>query len=315
MKILVTGATGFIGEALVNELARCNINVIAAVRSEINNIPDGITKVKIKDICDIGFSVLLSDVDVVVHCAAKTHISQESVSNPLIEFRKTNTLGTLNLAQHAAAAGVKRFIFLSSIGVSGNSTIKPFLETDTPHPKGAYAISKYEAELSLLELAKTSNMEITIIRPPLAYGPNVSGNFKLLLNWMNKNIPLPFNSIKNKRSFIALDNLVDFIILCIKHPSAGNETFLIADDESLSTTELLRRTSLLLGKNPILVSINSKLLEFFLNLLGKKDLARRLLGSLEVDIGKAKRLLNWSPIINVNEGLRKMTEDFLRKKN
>lgn len=313
--ILITGATGFIGKALLNKFVQRNINVIAAVRSDKNNIPKQVKQVKMNGLFELDNVESLYNVDVVIHCAGRAHVLHEDSPEPLVTFRQINTEGTLNLAKQAAAAGVKRFIFLSSIGVLGSSNKKPFLETDNANPKDAYSISKYEAELGLLELEKTSNMEITIIRPPLAYGPNVSGNFKLLLNWMNKNIPLPFNAIKNKRSFVALDNLVDFIILCAKHPSAANEIFLIADDESLSTTELLSRTSLLLGKKPILLSINSKLLEICLNLVGKKDLARRLLGSLEVDVGKAKRLLNWTPVINVNEGLRKMTEDFLRKKN
>ena len=314
MKIFLTGATGFIGRPLLNELTQRNNNVIAAVRSEKSDLTENVLQAKINDFFELENTELMCGVDVVIHCAARAHVLHERTTDPLIEFRKTNTIGTLNLAKQAIAAGVKRFVFISTIGVLGNLSEQPFSESDTPNPQGAYAISKYEAELGLLELAKKSSLEVVIIRPPLAYGPNVPGNFSLLLHWMYKNIPLPFNAIDNKRSFVALENLVDFIIVCAEHPAAANEIFLVADDEDLSTSELLNRVSILLGKKARLFSINPKLLEFCLNLVGKKDLSNRLCKSLQVDISKAKRLLNWSPIINVDEGLQKMTEFFLETK-
>lgn len=312
--ILITGATGFIGRPLLNELIQRNNNVIAAVRSEKNNLPYNVLQAKMNDVFDLESAQMMHGMDTVIHCAARAHVLHEHTTNPLIEFRKTNTIGTLNLAKQAIVAGVKRFVFISTIGVLGNLNEQPFSESDTPDPQGAYAISKYEAELGLLELAKKSSLEVVIIRPPLAYGPNVPGNFSLLLHWMYKNIPLPFKAIDNKRSFVALDNLVDFIIVCAEHPAAANEIFLVADDEDLSTSELLNRVSILLGKKARLFSINQKLLEFCLNLVGKKDLAQRLCKSLQVDISKAKRLLNWSPKIKVDEGLQKMTKFFLQTK-
>ena len=315
MKILVTGATGFIGQALVNELVYRDIKVVAAVRTKNSRIHDNAHQIKMNDFFEIENKELLRDVDVVIHGAGRAHVLQESVVDPLAEYRKINTLGALNIARQAVDAGVKRFIFISTIGVLGDFSETPFLETDMPNPKGAYAISKHEAELGLLELAKASGLEVVIIRPPLAYGPNVPGNFSLLLHWMYKNVPLPFNAIHNKRSFIALDNLVDFIIVCTEHPAAANDVFLVADGEDLSTTELLNRVSILLGKKSRLFSINQKFLEFCLNLVGKKDLARRLCKSLQVDISKARKLLNWSPRVKVAKGLKKMTEDFLKNKN
>ena len=314
MNIFLTGATGFIGGALLNELMQRNNNVIAAVRSEKSNLPEDVLQAKINDLFELENAQTMQGVDTVIHCAARAHVLREHATDPLTDFRKTNTIGTLNLAKQAIAAGVKRFVFISSIGVLGDLTEQPFSESDTPHPKGAYAISKYEAELGLLELAKESSLEVVIIRPPLAYGQNVPGNFSLLMNWMYKSIPLPFNAIHNKRSFVALDNLIDFLIVCMEHPAAANEIFHIADDEDLSTTELLNRVSILLGKKSRLFSINQKLLEFCLNLVGKEDLSQRLCKSLQVDISKAKKLLNWSPIINVDEGLQKMTECFLDSK-
>lgn len=312
MKILVTGATGFIGKALVDELILRNYIVVAAVLSKKSNLPENVKQIPINDVFELETPDSLRDVDVVIHCAARAHVLYEYAEEPLMAFRKTNTLGTLNLAKQSVAAGVKRFIFISSIGVLGSSNTKPFLETDPPNPKGAYAISKYEAELALLELANTSSLEVTIVRPPLTYGPNVSGNFYLLLRWMSKNIPLPFNSIRNKRSFIALDNLVDLIVISISHPAAANEIFLVSDGDDLSTTELLNQVSQALGKKTRLFSVNQYVLKFFLSLVGKKDLAQRLCSSLQVDSSKAKRLLNWRPIITVEEGLQKMAHSFIK---
>ena len=314
MKILLTGATGFIGKVLLEELLKHNNIVVTAVRRISSSLPGSVLQAKMNDVFDLEIAQMMHGVDTVIHCAARAHVLHEHTTDPLIEFRKTNTIGTLNLAKQAIAAGVKRFVFISSIGVLGNLNKQPFSESDTPNPQGAYATSKYEAELGLLELAKESSLEVVIIRPPLAYGPNVPGNFSLLLHWMYKNIPLPFNAIDNKRSFVALEHLVDFIIVCAEHPAAANEIFLVADDEDLSTSELLNRVSIMLGKKAQLFSINQKLLEFLLKVVGSQKLAQRLCGSLQVDIGKAKNLLSWSPKTNVEEGLQKMIGNFLEKK-
>lgn len=180
---------------------------------------------------------------VVIHSAARVHVMDEQSADPLAEFRKMNVDGTLNLARQAAAAGVRRFIFISSIKVNGEGTVlgKPYTAMDTPSPQDPYGISKMEAEQGLRQIAQDTGMEVVIIRPVLVYGPGVKANFRSMVNWMNKGVPLPLGSIYNKRSMVALDNLVDLVVTCIDHPAAANQTFLESDGEDLSTTEMLRR--------------------------------------------------------------------------
>jgi len=315
MKILLTGATGFIGKALLEGLLKRNNKVIAAVRRTVFNLPDDVLQIKINDLFELENIQAIKDVDTIIHCAGRAHVLHDNVTDPIVEFRKINTTGTLNLAKQAVAAGVKRFVFLSSIGVNGCSTTKPFTEKDTPFPVQDYAISKLEAEKGLQKIALSSGMEVVIIRPPLVYGQNAPGNFSRLMKWMNLNIPLPLGVINNKRSFVALDNLVDLIITCSEHPAAANQIFLVSDGVDLSTTELLNRISLSFGRKSRLFAVNQKVLEFFLRLLGKKDLAQQLCGSLQIDIGKAKKLLNWSPPVSVDDGLKKVTQHFLKTKS
>ncbi len=251
------------------------------------------------------WGLALTGIDVVVHLAARAHVTKESYSNPLAEFRSINTDGTLALARQAAEAGVKRFVFISSIGVNGNHNTRPFTEQDPPQPAEPYAISKLEAEQGLQELASETDMDIVIIRPPLVYGPNAPGNFGSLVRWVNKSIPLPLGAIHNQRSLVALDNLVDFIITCIDHPAAANQTFLVADGEDLSTTELLRRVGQAMGKPARLIPVPMGILKLGATVLGKKAMAQRLCGNLQVDISKAREVLGWTPPVNVKEGLRR----------
>lgn len=313
-RILITGVSGFIGRTLAKAMREKNFTISGAVRKKSNAVPAFLEQFEVGNIlADTNWRLALNRVDVVVHLAARVHVMQETTANPLVEFRRLNTEVTLNLAKQAAESGVKRFIYLSSIKVNGEFTLpeKPFTEDDEFVPVDPYALSKYEAEQELLQLAKNSNMEIVIIRPPLVYGPGVKANFLSMMNWLYKRIPLPFGSIYNKRSLVALDNLVDLIITCIEHPAAANQVFLVADGEDLSTSELLNRLSLALGKKSLLIQVNQKLLEIGLSLLGRKDLAHRLCGSLQVDISKAKRLLNWTPPISVDVGLRKTAKYFV----
>ena len=223
-----------------------------------------------------------SGVDVVVHAAARVHMMQDRSANPLAEFRKLNRDVTLALAALAANKGVKRFVFLSSIGVNGNNNVKPFSEKDRPNPQEPYAISKYEAEQGLLALAKKTSMEVVIIRPPLVYGPNAPGNFGSLVNWLRRGVPLPLGAINNKRSFVALDNLVSFIALCAdrtRSPKAANQVFLISDGEDVSTTQLLRKVADALGKKRWQLPVPVGLMSFAARLIGKGDVANRLFGS------------------------------------
>ena len=308
--MLVTGATGFVGRALVSELLTKDCQIKALVR-KTSGLPVEVEQVVV-DLGEIEGQVAINaaftGLDVVVHAAARVHMIQDRSSNSLAEFRKLNRDVTLALAALAADKGVKRFVFLSSIGVNGNNSVMPFSEKDTPNPQEPYAISKYEAEQGLLVLAKKTGMQVVIIRPPLVYGPNAPGNFGTLVNWLRRGVPLPLGAINNKRSFVALDNLVSFIALCAdrtRSPKAANQVFLISDGEDVSTTQLLRKVADALGKKPWLLPVPVGLMSFAARLIGKGDVANRLFGSLQVDSSKARDLLGWQPVITMDEQLNK----------
>jgi nucleoside-diphosphate-sugar epimerase len=249
---------------------------------------------------------------VVVHAAARVHVMNEIASDALAEFRKVNVEGTLRLAKRAAESGVKRFIFISSIKVNGESTLpgKPFKADDTPAPVDPYGISKHEAEQALRQLARETGMEVVIIRPPLVYGPGVKANFLSMLRWLNKGIPLPLGAIRNQRSLVAIGNLVDLIITCIDHPAAANQTFLVSDGQDLSTTQLLRRLGNALGKKARLLPLPEWLLVAAAAVLRKQSVAQRICGSLQVDISKNRELLGWMPPINMDEAMRQTAGDY-----
>jgi nucleoside-diphosphate-sugar epimerase len=253
----------------------------------------------------VDWSDVLAGQNVIIHAAARAHIVRDEVADPLEEYRKINVRGTLNLARQAALCGVQRFIFISSIGVNGNISQQPFTENDTSAPVDFYAQSKWEAEQGLWSIHRETGLEIVIIRPPLVYGPDAPGNFGALMKWVKKGVPLPLGSIHNKRTFVALDNLVDLVITCIEHPVAANQVFLAGDGEDLSTSDLLRGVAAAMGRPSRLVPIPSGLLLLAATILGKKAVSQRLFGSLQVDISKARDLLGWNPPLNVEEGLRR----------
>jgi nucleoside-diphosphate-sugar epimerase len=315
--ILITGATGFIGKALTEYLCKIQkYNVRICVRKNPIDFPSDVDVVIVGDLSKSEFSPnIFSDVTCIIHLAGRAHKVNGNDAHALQKFRDVNVRGSLNLAKKASKHGVKRFIFLSSIGVNGNSSLTPFSEQDIPAPIQNYAISKFEAEQGLKEVSSTTGLELVIIRPPLVYGPCAPGNFATLIQWMNRNIPLPLGAIHNKRSFIAIDNLIDLILTCIEHPAAANQVFLVSDGEDLSTTELLSRLTLALGKKSRLFPINQQFLELSLKLINKYNLAQQLCGSLQVDISKAQNLLNWSPPIDVDEGLRKTAQFFLESES
>lgn len=307
-KIMLTGANGFVGSALMAAIASDqDIRLVTAVRKGRES-PERVAVGNIDENTD--FSEALAEVDVVIHAAARAHIMRDEVNDPLAEYRKVNVEGTLNLARQAVAAGVRRFVFLSSIKVNGEATAvgSPFQADDVPAPEDAYGVSKLEAEQGLMLLAAESGMEIVTIRPPLVYGPGVKGNFASMIKLVDKGIPLPLGAIHNERSLVGVDNLVDLIIRCIDHPAAANQVFLAGDGEDLSTTELLRGVGRAMGKPARLIPVPAGMLQLGATLLGKKAMAQRLLGSLQVDISKTCELLDWKPPYTVEEGLKRCFE-------
>lgn len=315
--ILVTGASGFIGEALCGKLSAF-APLRASVRNEHSfNFSEYVDISKASLSTTQDWTSVLSGISVVIHCASRVHVMNEYAIDPLFEFRQVNVLGTLNLARQAAKAGVKRFIFISSIKVSGESTDlgHPFLADQLPFPIDPYGVSKYEAELALMELAKGSGMEIVIIRSPLVYGPGVKANFLSMMKLVMSNLPLPFGGItQNRRSFIFLENLVDIITICIRHPGAANQIFLVSDDYDLSTAELLRRMAFALGRPSRLFQVPSSLIKVVAKLTGMSEINQRLLSSLQVDITKTKDLLGWTPPVSVDEGFRQTAEYFSKRR-
>lgn len=258
------------------------------------------------------WSIALQDIDVVVHAAARVHVMSDRSADPLAEFRKVNVDGTVHLAREAAASGAKRFIFLSSVKVNGEMTAtgRPFRAVDIPAPQDPYGVSKLEAEQALMQVGKETGMEIVVVRPPLVYGPGVKANFHNMMRWLRKGIPLPLGSIDNRRSFVALDNLVDLIITCINHPAAAGHVFLVSDGEDLSTPELLRRLGAALGRPARLLPVPTFLLISGAALLGKPGIAQRLCSSLQLDISDTTEILGWRPPVTVNIALQETAISF-----
>ncbi len=313
--ILVTGATGFVGGALVRRLAMdCSFKgVLAAVRRNDELLPERVKQILIGDLLiTTDWNNALQGVDAVVHCAARVHVMKDDAKDQLHAYRDVNLNGTLNLARQASQAGVSRFVFISSIKVNGEATQhgQPFTASDVVFPSDPYGVSKFEAEQGLREIEAQTGMEVVIVRPPLIYGPGVKANFAAMLRWVARSVPLPLGSIYNARSLVALDNLVDLLITCLKHPAAAGQTFLVSDGEDVSTTDLLRRTAKAFGKKAFLFPVPVFLLESGAALLGKRAEAKRLCRSLQLDISKTRSLLGWAPPLSVDEGLRRATKGF-----
>ncbi|WP_294736791.1 SDR family oxidoreductase [uncultured Pseudomonas sp.] len=310
----VTGASGFVGAALVERLVSTgNFQVLALVRRDGVVLPAAAIPVKVSENYLAGEEALpLAGVDVLIHCAARVHVMSDAASDPLTEYRNVNVHGTLRLAEQAARAGVKRFIFISSIKVNGESTRlgEAYRADDPPAPCSPYGISKMEAEQQLRLLAQKTGMEVVIIRPVLVYGPGVKANFRSMMVWLNMGITLPLGAIHSQRSLVALDNLIDLIVTCLHHPGAANQTFLVSDGEDMSTTELLIRIGAALNKPARLIPVPTNLLRWCTALIGRRGIGQRLCGSLQVDIQKNRDLLGWVPTTTVTNALRRTAEHF-----
>lgn len=314
MTILVTGANGFVGSAMCMRLANQAIPYRAAMRVSqegVQSHPDW----AVIDFIDgeTDWNDALRDVQEIIHLAARVHVMRESSQDPLTDFRRVNVHGTANFARQAADTGVKRFIYVSSVKVNGESTNTgpPFRADDTPAPEDSYGISKFEAEQVLIKIASETGMEVVIVRPPLIYGPQVKGNFEVMMRLLAMGTPLPLAGVlDNRRSLIGLDNFVDLLTRCIDHPNAANQTFLASDDQDISTSELLKCMAKAIGSKSRIFSVPDCFLRFGLQLTGNSNLYRRLCGSLQVDIQKTKDRLGWTPPLSVDEGLKRITKKY-----
>ena len=300
MNLLITGATGFVGRILCETLDRAGHDVVAAVRAA-RGLPGE------RAVGDIGpdtdWRGALSGVQAIVHLAARVHVMQDNAADPLAQYRATNTEGALNLARQAARAGVKRFVFISSIKVNGEGRDAPYRETDAAAPEDAYAISKWEAEQGLRRIAAETGLEVVILRPPLVYGPEVKANFLRLIRTVERGWPLPLGAIRNQRSLLYLRNFVDAIRLCVEHPAAAGQIFLLDDGEPVSTPELIRALARAMGRPARLPAVPVGVLELAGALLGKRAAMARLTGSLFVDASAIRLRLGWTPPYTMQQGL------------
>ncbi len=309
MRVLVTGANGFVGRVLCAALTQHGYAVRGAVRRSTASTQAPC--VAVGEITEqMDWSVALTDVDVVIHLAARVHVMHDTAVDPLAEFRRVNTAGTEHLARCAAASGVKRLVYVSSIGVHGSCTAvdEKFSETDVSHPHNAYAISKLEAEKALHRVAHEAGLEVVIVRPPLVYGPGVKGNFAQMLAVVAKGVPLPLASVHNCRSLIYVRNLADALIACVSHPAATGQTYLVCDGEDISTPDLLRQLAVAMGVPSRLFPCPAMLLRLAGKLAGKSQQVERLLGSLQVGSDKIRRDLDWASPYSLNEGLQATAE-------
>lgn len=313
--VLITGANGFVGKQSMNSLSAQGVDVIGAQRSiPILNTVNVIAVGNIDS--ETNWSAALTNVGIVIHTAARAYIVKDSAPDILTAYREVNTAGTLNLARQAAVAGVKRFIFISSIKVNGESTteLPGFTENDLPNPSDPYGTSKMEAEEGLWKISADTGMELVIIRPPLIYGAGVKANFHSLMSLANTNFPLPFGAIHNSRSMVYVGNLVDFIVKCIDHPAAANQIFLISDGIDLSLTELLRLLRSAMAKSRRLIPVPVFLFRVVGFVIGRRTVIDRLVGSLQIDSSKARELLNWQPPYTVEQGIKATVNDFLKSR-
>jgi nucleoside-diphosphate-sugar epimerase len=319
MNILVTGANGFVGSALCQEIASStNWSIYGTMRSHQQTIAllPTVRPIIIDSLTSTNsYQKILSEIDCVVHLAARVHMMKDRATNPLAAFREINTYGTANLAKEAADRGVKRFIYISSIKVNGEESGNgcAYTEESLPNPQDPYGQSKLEAEQALDRIASETGMEVVILRPPLVYGPKVKANFLQLLRIVKKGVPLPLSSINNARSLLYVGNLVDAILTCLSHPNAAGQTFLLSDGEDLSTPELIRRLAKAMKQPDRLFPVPPSFLKKIGKLTGKSTTVERLLGSLTIDNSKIQQTLNWKPPFTVDRGLQATVDWYLNE--
>lgn len=312
MKILITGSTGFIGSRVFDVALGLEWDVKIQRRG---NEPWTAQTIFTSIGVDTDWSTALDDIDCIVYCAGRAHQMKGSVVEALAAYREVNTQGTLNLARQAAAAGVKRFVFLSSIKVNGESSLpeQPFLPEVFTAPMDAYALSKYEAEVGLQKVAKETGIEVVIIRPPLVYGEGVKANFFSLMKWIKKGLPLPLGAIHNRRSLVYRENLVSLILTCCKHERAPGEVFFVSDNNDVSTTGLLKQVALSMHKPFLMLPIPMGFIQTLASAVGKSEMATRLCGDLHVDISHTMERLDWKPPVSFEKGIENTVNAFQGK--
>lgn len=310
--ILVTGSNGFVGRAVCARLRADGIPVRGALRAGA-----GPGQVNVGDLeAGTRWDAALSGCDVVIHCAARVHVMSDTDTDPLRSYRKVNVDGTVSLARQAAAAGVKRLIFISSIKVNGEATHgAPYTASDAAAPVDPYGVSKLEAEIALLAIGRETGMDIVVVRPPLVYGPGVKANFRNLIKLVRTGLPLPFGSLSNRRSMVAIDNLVDLLMVCTTHPNAAGQVFLVSDGVDLTLGELVTMIARSQKKRQILLPVPASLLRIGAGLLGKSHVAARLLDSLQVDIVQTKGALEWGPVISPQAAIDQTVAAYLQDNN
>ena len=319
MKICITGANGFVGQALSDSLISNGHTLAKVVRQSVDDSAYSIGDINSKN----DWRTALQGCAAVVHLAARVHVLRDSAENPFAAFREVNVNGTLNLARQAAALGVRRFVFLSSIKVNGEATTAShfgsinnvkrdcFCEKDAPSPEGAYAISKLEAEQGLAEIAEQTGLEVVILRPPLVYGPGVGANFLRLMQLVEQEVPLPLGRVENRRSLLYLGNLLDAIRVSLVHPEAAGKLFVLSDGEDVSTPELINKLAAAMGRRARLLPLPVDLIRFGARVIGKKDEISRLLDSLVVDSSRIRKELDWHPPFTLGEGIAQTVKGYL----
>ncbi len=311
MKLLITGASGLVGRSIVTTAVNSGLNVVGQTRQQSL---DSVATFCCDISADTNWHSALNGVDCVVHCAARVHQMKDDLTSPIDAYREVNTYGTLNLARQAADNGVKRFVFISSIKVNGEFTVSgaPFINQSHQVPSDPYGLSKYEAEQGVWKIAQETGLEVVVIRPPLVYGPGVKANFLSMMNWVNKGIPLPLGAIHNQRSLVFLDNLIDLILACCTHPNAKGETFLVSDNEDVSTSQLLSLVAKAMGKSNRMLPVPMSWLSLAARLIGKPQIAQRLCGNLQVDISNTVEKLSWKPPYSLEYGVKKTVDAYLK---